>query len=90
MEIELRLSIELPIIYASNYKEIEEAEEQGIKIEEQPYTLPTLININFDKLDVLSINEYEKTTTLRLVFESHEEVYRIDANYETVKALLNL
>ena len=72
--------IELPIIYAEDLEEIQEAEENGIEVNKAVMVTPTTFIIPDSCLIRINEGSDKKKTTIYL----NKTCYIIDANYENV------
>lgn len=76
--------VELPIVYADNFNEIEKAKESGIEIEAKESVRMTTFIIPDNCL--VRINEATKDERTTIYFD--DDAYEIDAEYETVRTIL--
>jgi len=76
--------VELPIVYAKNFSEIEKAKESGIELEVDPVINMTTFIIPDNCLVRLNESSNENRTTVYF----DDDAYEIDANYETVLEIL--
>lgn len=76
--------IELPIVFAENYAEIERAKESGIEISPQETIDMVTFIVPGDCL--IRLNASSKRNRTSLYFDG--DSYEVDANYETVLEIL--
>jgi len=77
--------IELPIVYANNFDEIQNAKEQNIEIKIEEYVDKTTFIIPDITLIRINPGTNEKRTSI--YFIGTEESFSIDIDYETVCTL---
>lgn len=75
--------IELPIVFARNYAEIEKAKESGVEIETDEVVNMTTFFIPENCL--IRLNEATEENRTTIYFDA--DAYEIDTNYETVLEL---
>lgn len=73
--------IEVPIVYAENFKEVEKASEAGVEIEAQEFIAPSFFIIPSECF--IRINpSTDSRTTLIIEGKGIHESYTIDLSYE--------